>query len=94
MSKITTELDEFDFGFTAATSEEINAPVVQHVTTKVLTETERKYETIIDNLLKAVDPLLNNLAKDSDSKTYIHWPNRAAKIEEFRVRLRKIAGRS
>ena len=94
MSKLTTDIDDFDFGFTAATSDEINAPVVEHVTSKVLTETEKKYEAVIDNLLKAIDPLLNNLAKDSDQKAYIHWPNRAEKIKEFKARLQKIAGRS
>jgi len=37
--------------------------------------------------------LLNNLAKDADTKEYIHWPNRKAKIEEFRIKLNNIAGK-
>jgi hypothetical protein len=32
-------------------------------------------------------PLLNNLAKDADKNAYIHWPNRATKIEEFKKKL-------
>ena len=34
------------------------------------------------NLEKLVIPLLMNLAKDSESNPYIHWPNRRSVIEE------------
>ena len=96
MSKYVTEIDDFDFGFTATTTDEINAPIVEHVVnqnTKALSDTEQKYEQVITNLLKSIDPLLDNLAKDSETKAYIHWPDRKAKIAEFKARLHKIAGR-
>ena len=32
-------------------------------------------------------PLLNNLAKDGETNAYIHWPNRGAKIEQFKKKL-------
>jgi hypothetical protein len=35
-------------------------------------------------------PLLNNLAKDADKNAYIHWPNRTAKIEEFKKKLQTV----
>ena len=87
MSKNITEIDDFDFGFSSTSSEEITAPIVKNVNM-----TEEKYQAVIDGLLKAINPLLNNLAKDTD-KDFIHWPNRKEKIEEFRAKLFKIAGK-
>ena len=69
-----------DFGFTAKTPEEIAAPVIADSSTKV------------DALLKAIMPLLNNLAKDPEKDT-IHWPGRKAKIEAFIAKLNGIAGK-
>lgn len=88
MSKNTTEMDDFDFGFTSASEDEIVAPIVVNNN-----EIEVKYQKIIDKMLKAINPLLNNLAKDADTKDYIHWPNRKQKIEEFKNKLNKIAGK-
>ena len=59
--------EDFDFGFTAVPSEEIEA------TTN--TKAERMYNMIM--------PFLKNLAKDSDKNEYIFWPNRKEKIDEF-----------
>jgi phage-related tail protein len=80
MSKTTTDVD-FDFGFTSTTSDEIAAPII----------TSKSNDTV-DKLLKAITPLLDNLAKDPD-KDVIHWPNRKEKIEAFRKKLYTIAGR-
>ena len=77
--------EDFDFGFTSTTTEDIAAPIIVSKTTK--------NDQTIDKLLKAITPLLDNLAKDAD-KDVIHWPNRAAKIEEFRKKLYKIAGKT
>jgi len=87
MSKDTVDMD-FDFGFTSASEEEIVAPLFVNTN-----DIEVKYKKIIDKMLKAINPLLNNLAKDSDTKDYIHWPNRKQKIEEFKNKLNKIAGK-
>jgi hypothetical protein len=92
MSKNAIDIPDFDFGFTATTSDQIVAPVVQNHTQN-LTAKEQEYQERIDNILKAITPLLNNLAKDSDTKEFIHWPNRKAKIEEFRKRLNDISGK-
>ena len=35
-----------------------------------------------DTLEKLIVPLLMNLAKDSDTNPYIHWPNRKQIVEE------------
>jgi hypothetical protein len=80
MSKTTTDVD-FDFGFTSTTSDEIAAPII----------TSKSNDTV-DKLLKAITPLLDNLAKDPE-KDVIHWPNRKEKIEAFRRKLYTIAGK-
>ena len=77
--------EDFDFGFTSTTTEDIAAPIVVSKT--------NKSDEVIDKLLKAIIPLLDNLDKDAD-KDVIHWPNRAEKIEEFRKKLYKIAGKT
>jgi Arc/MetJ family transcription regulator len=81
MSKTTIDIDDFDFGFTSTTSDEIAAPIV----------TSKNNDTV-DKLLKAIMPLLDNLAKDPE-KDVIHWPNRKDKIEAFRRKLYTIAGK-
>lgn len=76
-----TELDDdFDFGFTTVSEE------VFQQAEAAAEEGQQKAEQIY----KMVLPLLNNLAKDADKNAYIHWPNRAAKIEEFKKKLQTI----
>ncbi len=86
----TMELDEsFDFGFSIVDEQELD----------VLQEAEEKLTAVSDNadaleerlnkLYNMVMPLLNNLAKNPD-KNYIFWPNRLAKIEQFRDALDKV----
>lgn len=86
----TMELDEsFDFGFTIVDEQEL----------EVLQEAEEKLTVVsgnadalqdrLDKLYSMVMPLLNNLAKNPD-KNYIFWPNRLAKIEQFRDALDKV----
>lgn len=74
--------DDFDFGFTSVSDEVFNASeeqLEQTAKTAGLAKAEKVYNAIL--------PLLNNLAKDADKNAYIHWPDRAAKIEQFRKRL-------
>ena len=74
-------LDNFDFGFTTIGEDEFAARE-QAVTSNADTKVQKMYNTII--------PLLNNLAKDSDVKEYIRWPNRKEKIHEFIKKLDQI----
>lgn len=73
------ELEDFDFGFTSVSEEDITAPVVNEVIGTTQDKALQMYKAII--------PLLNNLAKDSDKNAYIHWPERAKKIEAFKKKL-------
>jgi hypothetical protein len=79
MSNIT-ELDDFDFGFTSV-SEDVFAQA-EAATQEGQLKAEQIYKMVL--------PLLNNLVKDADKNAYIHWPNRAAKIEEFKKKLQAV----
>jgi hypothetical protein len=79
MSNIT-ELDDFDFGFTSV-SEDVFAQA-EAATQEGQLKAEQIYKMVL--------PLLNNLVKDADKNAYIHWPNRAAKIEEFKKKLQTV----
>lgn len=68
----------FDFGFTAVTEEELD--VVTELQGQA--DTALKYQTRLENLYNAIQPLLNNL-KANPEKDYIYWPNRMDKVEEF-----------
>lgn len=78
--------DVFDFGFTAVNEEELDA--VQTIATKVeATAGElEKMQTKIAKLRNAIEPLLKNLEANPD-KSYIHWPDRTAKVKAFRKHL-------
>lgn len=82
MANIDLDLN-FDFGFTAVDADEL----------EVLQDTKAELETTaavaqgtedkLNKLYNMVMPLLNNLAANPD-KDYIYWPNRLAKIDQFR----------
>ena len=44
----------------------------------------------LKQMYEAVQPLLNNLKKDCESKDYILWTNRGPKIEAFEAHLAKL----
>ena len=68
----------FDFGFTAVTEDELEVvSTLQEKADKTL-----DYQTRLENVYNAVQPLLNNL-KANPEKDYIYWPNRLDKVEEF-----------
>jgi len=67
----------FDFGFTAVNEDELSSVTVEDLQSR------------LDNLYKAMIPLLSNLKKNPD-KDYILWPDRLKKVEEFESYLRKI----
>ena len=82
--------DFFDFGFSSVALEELD----------ILKEKERQIQQTsgdaaelqerLERLYKAIQPLLDNLKKDADSKDYIWWPDRAPKIESFEAHLANI----
>lgn len=75
--------DIFDFGFTAVSETEL----VEFIPTAVNTTKKLEArENAIDRMYQAILPLLDNLSKDPE-KSYILWPNRYQKIEQFRKRL-------
>ena len=81
------QLDDFDFGFTAVSEDELKAmerQLQQQVDEKdtELEAVSRTYEQKLTTLYKMVMPLLNNLAKDAD-KDYIYWPGRQKKMADF-----------
>jgi sugar-specific transcriptional regulator TrmB len=83
-----------DFGFSAVSEDELKSlekQLQKEVTqkSKALEEVEKSYQGKLEQLYKAVMPLLKNLAKDSD-KEYIFWPNRADKMKEFISKVEKI----
>lgn len=83
--------DDFDFGFSAVSEEELKAlekKLQQEVTTKSqeLAQVAQTYEDKLNAMYKMIMPLLKNLAKD-DKKEYIYWPGRAAKMQEFIKRI-------
>lgn len=72
--------EEFDFGFSALSDEEV---ALQN--TAMLSAQE--YKKKLSDLYKMILPLLNNLAKDAETKPNIYWPNRTEKINEFKARI-------
>lgn len=87
----TTNLGDFDFGFTAVSETELKAmeqQLKQTVEQKSaeLEEVSRSYEEKLNTLYKMVMPLLKNLAKDSE-KDYIYWPDRHKKMNDFIVKV-------
>tara|TARA_R110000772_G_scaffold60742_2_gene137079 strand:- start:3080 stop:3331 length:252 start_codon:yes stop_codon:yes gene_type:complete len=79
------EEDIFDFGFTAVTEDELDVVQKAHESEASAQNTQEK----IDKLYNAITPLLNNL-KANPEKSYIHWPNRLGKVEQFETYLQKI----
>jgi len=79
----------WDFGFTAVDEEELES---LQVTTKQLEDASTTLEECqnrLDKLYNTIQPLLNNLKKNSE-KDYIYWPDRLRKVEAFSDVLDKI----
>lgn len=69
---------DFDFGFSSVSDEEL------------LQATANIAQDKADKMYKMILPLLDNLAKDADKHDHIRWPNRGKKIQDFKVKLKKI----
>lgn len=82
MANLDLDLD-FDFGFSAVDADELE--VLQEAKAEIETTTAAAQgtEEKLNKLYNMFMPLLNNLAANPN-KDYIYWPNRLAKIEQFR----------
>lgn len=83
-----------DFGFSAVSEEELKAlekKLAEDVKAKSqqLEEIETTYKGKLEQLHKAIMPLLNNLAANPE-KEYIYWPKRTEKIKEFIGKVNRI----
>lgn len=77
-----------DFGFTTVSEEEIE-PVSSKEKISELTADTKEYKKRLDTLYKAIQPLLDNLSLNPE-KEYIHWPDRAIRVNEFKDQVGKI----
>lgn len=80
----------FDFGFTSLTADELDAVQERDAQLQQVSASQSELETRLEHLYKAILPLLANLKKDADTREYIYWPERGAKIEEFESMLANI----
>ena len=86
----TINLDEsFDFGFSIVDEGELEVLQEAQDTITTVSAEAATLEDRLNKLYNMMMPLLNNLAKNPD-KNYIFWPNRLAKIEQFRDQLDKV----
>ena len=82
--------DFFDFGFTSVALEELDILKEKEKQIQQTSGDAAELQERMDRLYKAIQPLLDNLKKDADSKDYIWWPDRAPKIESFEAHLANI----
>jgi hypothetical protein len=83
--------NDFDFGFTAMTEDELKSAEKElqqrvEASSKVITKTMKDKNDAIRKLRSMILPLLDRLSKDAD-KPFIHWPDRASIIKDFKTRL-------
>ena len=91
--KLDDHYDE-DFGFSAVSEDELKAlekRLAEDVKqkSKQLEDIETTYKGKLEQLYKAVMPLLHNLAANPE-KEYIYWPNRTEKVKGFIDRVNAI----
>lgn len=85
-------MEDFDFGFTAITEDELSSV---ETSKKIIEENEATTEELrnrLQELYDAVIPLLDNLRANPE-KEYILWPNRVEKIDKFETKLTEILNR-
>lgn len=100
MNKSTSDIIDFDFGFSFI-DDEIEAVKETAVATKAaaddlegqlsdLTNEKIALEASLEKLFQSVVPFLDNLCK-SPEKSTIFWPDRVEKIESYKAKLKQIA---
>lgn len=76
-------LDEsFDFGFSIVDEGELDVLQEAQDTISSVSAEAGALQERLNKLYDMVMPLLNNLKLNSE-KSYIYWPNRLSKIEQF-----------
>lgn len=89
MKKITDLDDDFDFGFSVVSEDELKT--IEKQLQNELEQTEvivHETKTKLEGMRNMILPLLNNLMANPD-KEYIYWPNRTEKIKAFIAKLDK-----
>lgn len=81
--------DVFDFGFTAMNEDELDAVQTVAAQVEATAGEVEKLQSKLTSLRNAIEPLLKNLEANPE-KSYIHWPDRTAKVKAFRAHLDKI----
>lgn len=77
-----SDIDVFDFGFTALDETELEAVQEAQTVANEQSSTVSELEDKLNELYNAILPLLQNLKKNPE-KEYIYWPNRVDKVEQF-----------
>jgi len=88
---ITDDIFDNDFGFSAASEEELKKyekQQLQQLTKKVDSSVAEAstYKERLETMYKMIVPLINNLSKDPQ-KEYILWPGRDKRLAEFKQKL-------
>jgi len=82
--------DFFDFGFSAVDESELDVLKAKEREVQQVSAGAAELHERLDKLYQSFQPLLQNLKKDADTKEYILWPDRKAKIESFERLLKNI----
>lgn len=96
MSKPVTDLDDFDFGFSAVDEKELDSIKELEAKAQTLAKQAQHNEQLsssvnekLKKMFNMIVPLLDNLAKDPD-KSYIYWPDRQKKLAQFKQKLKDV----
>lgn len=89
MSKVTQDILDFDFGFTAVDESELETVRAAEEEKEQLSQKLESTDAKAQLIYNAIMPLLNNL-KANPEKDYIYWPNRHDKIDDFADKLYQI----
>lgn len=87
MKQIQELNEDFDFGFSVVSEEELKT--MEKQLQNELEQTEvivHETKTKLEGMRNMIMPLLNNLMANPD-KEYIYWPNRTNKIKAFIAKL-------
>jgi len=86
--------DDYDFGFSLVDENELKQ--IERDLQRKIEEGEKKlkhtsdnYQQKLESLYGAIMPFLQNLCKNPE-KSYLYWPNRKEKIQEFINTINKI----
>ena len=88
---INNTFDDFDFGFSAVTEEELKQHEKQQIAnlakqSQILATKTTSAQEKLETMYKMILPLVANLSKDPE-KEYILWPGRDKKLAEFKAKL-------